>query len=74
MSGIMRHWAYWAIVAGLGLDLIDCMTRKAGSTDGMIYGAGGLLASFNSSIPCNITPGEVLAMVGAAGLVFHKGR
>ncbi len=63
----MKHWPSWLIIGGLGLDLIDAFTTKAGATGGAVYGPGGFLASIDGKIP-SIHVGELAAMVGVA---FH---
>jgi hypothetical protein len=62
---MLKHWSSWLIVGGLGLDLIDAFTTKAGATGGAIYGPGGFLNSIDSQIP-SIHIGEIAAMVGVA--------
>ena len=71
---IHKHWYFWMIVGGLGIDLIDAFTTKTGANPpgGLFYGGSGFLSSLNLNLPGQLTPGEVIAMVGAAGLATHK--
>ena len=66
-----HHWGMWLVLGGLGIDLIDGLTTKAGAGGGALFGTGGPLAGINNAIPGNINLGELLAMVGATFLFAH---
>lgn len=71
---MMKHWSFFLIVGGLGLDVLDTFTTRKGSDGGVIYGTGGLLAGLNNKLPGAINIGELLAIVGVASMIFkHKG-
>lgn len=71
---MLKHWSMWFIVIGLGMDLLDTFTKKAGDTGGLLYGTNGPLAGVNNSIPGALNVGEAIASVGAVGLFLHHGK
>lgn len=68
----MKNWALWAVIGGLGIDVADALTAKAGTTGGIFYGPTGYLKSFNLALPGASTPGVAIAVIGAAGLAFNQ--
>lgn len=67
-----HHWAFWMIVGGLAIDIVDAFTAPAGQTGGVFYGSTGFLKTVNASIPGHLNTGEVIAAIGA-GLMFAQG-
>lgn len=67
-----HHWAFWMIVGGLAIDLVDTLTSPAGQSGGVFYGSTGFLKTVNASIPGKFNTGEAIAIVGA-GIMFMQG-
>lgn len=69
----LNHWASWAIIAGISLDLIDAVTSPGAGQPGKVYGPGSPLATISSSLPYSISFGELLIALGV-GYHLVKGQ
>ena len=75
MGPLGKHWAMGLVIIGLGMDVLDTFTVKAGATGGVLYNSTtGVLKGIQSSIPGKFTVGEFIAIIGALFLLFDGGR
>ncbi len=71
---MLKHWSFWFIIGGLGMDVLDAFTTQPGANGGVLFGPNGPLASINASIPGSLNLGEAIATVGAVGLWMKHGK